>query len=140
FQMIESQRDPVKGKGVVTMLEAVGLMDKVMDDPERVAIIFVRVGDSESVFTRKQEISWEPPVDTEFVDIIPDISNNPAKKEALDEAQIKTLGDLREQCDGMCRSKNHLLNQCVEDYKKFEERQELTSKMLVKIPQYVWEM
>ncbi|OWZ10989.1 hypothetical protein PHMEG_00016056 [Phytophthora megakarya] len=138
--MIESQRDPVKGRGVVTMLEAVGLMDKVLDDPERVALIFVSVGDSESGFADKQDISWEPPVDTEFVDIIPDISNNPAKKEALDEAQIQTLGDLRKQSDGMCRFKNHVLNQCVVDYKKFEERQELTSKMLAKIPQYVWEM
>ncbi|OWY92201.1 hypothetical protein PHMEG_00038888 [Phytophthora megakarya] len=140
FHMTESLRDRVEGNKIVTTLEAIGLMDKVMIDPERVALIFVRVGDNESGFTDKQEISWEPSVDTELVDIIPDISNNPAKKEALDEVQIKTLGDLRKESDRMCRSKNHLLNQCVEDYKKFEERQKLTSKMLAKIPQYVWKM
>ncbi|KAL3669179.1 hypothetical protein V7S43_005563 [Phytophthora oleae] len=137
FQTIVSSRFPVKGKGIVALLRAVGWLDKAQKDPTRVALMFVCVDESEKVIDRKQPIQWTPAVDGESVTVIPGIGD--PMMTSLGRINVQTLGDFRSKISELKRSRKDWLLKCVK-FEKFEEDQRLEWEMISRMPQYVWKM
>ncbi|KAL3669155.1 hypothetical protein V7S43_005539 [Phytophthora oleae] len=70
FEMTVALKNPAKGMGIVALLRAVGWLDKALEGPTRVALIFVCVDDSETDMKHKQRVQWAPAADGESVNVI----------------------------------------------------------------------
>ncbi|KAF4041134.1 hypothetical protein GN244_ATG06666 [Phytophthora infestans] len=136
FQMTVSPRHPVDGKGIVSVLDSLELLDEALFNPNRVKLIFVVANDSQPSLARKQPIPWSPAADSNQVSIIKHIDD--AKMKQLFDLEIKTVRDLRRAVRG--GPTNSLLAECQADLNAFDESQQLTERMLTSITQYVWEV
>ncbi|KAG3110560.1 hypothetical protein PI124_g10336 [Phytophthora idaei] len=131
-------RYPVNGKGIVSLLKAVGLLGDALEHPESVGLIFIGANDSGPSITSKQPIPWKPIACSDPVSLVPNIGD--AKTEALVKIGIKTVGQLDKAIRGSNRHvfKNGILAQYALDFKSLVQRLKLTKKMLSSIPQYLW--
>ncbi|KAE9339218.1 hypothetical protein PF008_g11677 [Phytophthora fragariae] len=143
FQMTVASRHPLSGKGIVTVLESIELLDTAIAHPRAVMLVFVVPRSEEIKIEHTQQIPWDETANSDSVDDLP-IAGDAMKRE-LEADGIRTVGDLRvavrPQTPGQEESLNtHKLAACKSILKKFDQRQGSIGTMLMKIRQFVWEM
>ncbi|KAE9313620.1 hypothetical protein PF008_g19684 [Phytophthora fragariae] len=143
FQMTVASRHPLSGKGIVTMLQSIGLLDTAIARPRAVVLVFVEPRSKEIKIERAQQIPWDITANSDSVDKLPIAGD--ATKRQLEANGIRTVGDLRVAVRPQTPEREELANtQNLAPYKsilkKFDRRQESIGTMLMKIRQFVWEM
>ncbi|KAE8996379.1 hypothetical protein PR003_g18369 [Phytophthora rubi] len=144
FQMTVASRHPPSGKGIVTVLQSIGLLDTAIARPRAVVLVFVVPRSKEIKIERAQQIPWDITANSDSVDKLPIAGD--ATKRQLEANGIRTVGgDLRVAVRPQTPEREELANtQNLAPYKsilkKFDRRQESIGTMLMKIRQFVWEM
>ncbi|KAK1937855.1 hypothetical protein P3T76_009592 [Phytophthora citrophthora] len=111
FQMIGPSRFTARGNRILTLLRAVGWLDRAVEGPEsRVALIFVCPDGSDVAIDRKERIQWTSVANGESVTVIPGIDGETT--EALARVNVKTLGDFRLKLSELKESSEEWLVEC----------------------------